>query len=1079
MNKKIFTTILFLNVFFGYIFGQEETLLMRFPNIQNDLVVFTYAGDIYSMQLDGDGVARRLTSDEGYEMFAKISPDGKNIAFTAQYDGNTEVYLMPAEGGDPVRLTYTATLTRDDVSDRMGPNNIVMAWTPDSKNIIYRSRCYAYNDFIGQLFSVSIDGDLPVELPLKEGGFCSFSDDGKMLAFNKVFREFRTWKYYKGGMADDIWLYDYEAGEAVKLFENDAQDIFPMFYQDKIFYLSDRDRTMNLFVFDLTTNEETKITDYTDYDIKFPSIGGNKIIFEKGGYLYYYDIEQEEIIDIMVFINNDFASTRNKLIEAENYIEDVDISPKGERLIYSARGDIFSVPAKSGITKNLTKTSDAHDREVKWSPDGNYIAYLSDADGEFEIYIQKQDGTEEAKQITDAADTYYYSLQWSPDSKKILFYDKKLRLRYVDIDKKIITEVALSDKWEISDFDWSPDSKWITFALPNQASQNKICLYNLLSKQTIDVTNGWYYSDQPQFSHDGKYLYFTSQNYFKPIYSDVEWNYAYKNMGNIFLVTLEKSTPSPIASENDEVGKITPDSTKIDMTKGITIDTDGIQDRIIKLPTESSNYWNLEPSADKIYYTRKSYEANFTSSYYYDFKLDKEVYIGKDISFVLNQSQNKFLVYNSTSYYVADIPTTEFTLTSSVDLTNMDVWVNYAKEWNQIYDETWRQMRDFFYDPNLHGVDWDAVHEKYAVLLPYVKHRNDLTYLLGEMIGEINIGHAYVNGGDRPELTSIDMGLLGAQFKKDSVSGYFKITKILKGENWNASLRSPLTEIGIDISEGDYIIAIDGEPTNEVNNIYQLLLNTADKQIELTVNSSAKEIGSKKYIVKPLSSELDLYYYNWVETNLEKVNEATNGTVGYIHIPDMSSAGLNEFVKYFYPQLQKKGLIIDDRGNGGGNVSPMIIERLKREMVYASVARNVPVGSVNPDEMMVGPKVMLVNEYSASDGDLFPYQFKFYGMGTVIGNRTWGGVVGIRGSLPFIDGGEFRKPEFGKYSIDGTEWIIEGYGVDPDIELENNPADVYKGVDAQLDEAIRVIEEEIKSYNTKVEAIPTYPVKNE
>lgn len=1081
MTKKI---LLNLMLFFLAVnlFGQEnsdiqETKLMRFPNIQGNLVVFSYAGDLYSLEINGDGQAKKLTSDIGYEMFAKISPDGKYIAFTGQYDGNTEVYLIPSSGGEPKRLTYTATLSRDDVSDRMGPNNIVMAWTPDSKNIIYRSRCYTFNDFIGKLFSVSIEGDMPEELPFTEGGFCSFSPDGNMLAFNKIFREFRTWKYYKGGMADDIWVYDYISGEAVKLFENDAQDIFPMWYENKIFFCSDRDRTMNLFSYNTDNFEVEKITEFTDYDIKFPSIGGENIVFEKGGLLYYYNIPTSEITEIPVYINADFASTRDKLVDAENYITSVSVSPFGERLAFSARGDIFSVPANSGITKNLTKTSIAHDRNVAWSPDGEYLAYLSDIDGEFEIYIQKQDGTENAVQLTDNADTYYFNIMWSPDSKKILFYDKMLRLRYIDINSKEITEVAQSDKWEISSYDWSPDSKWIAFALPNKDSQNKICLYSLENKETYDITTGWYFSTSPKFSLDGKYLYFASRRYFHPTYSDVEWNYAYSNMGNIYLVTLQKDLPSPIADKNDIVG-YKPDTTKIDASKGITIDIDGIQERIVEIPTEASNYWNLIGFDDKIFYTRAKESDNLTMSYYYDLKQKKEIYIGKNISFRLTANKNKFLIYSNSSYYLVDIPNSEIALTNAIDISNMDIWVDYEQEWQQIYDETWRQMRDFFYDPNLHGVDWNAVYDKYAVLLPYVKHRNDLTYLMGEMIGEINIGHAYVNGGDYPVADRIKMGLLGAKFEKDEKTGFFKITEILEGCNWDDEIRSPLTEIGVNLDVGDYIISIDGEKTSEVNNIYQLLVNKANKQIELTVNTLASENGSRNVIVKTISSEADLYYYNWVETNLEKVTEATGGDVGYIHIPDMSSEGLNEFVKYFYPQIQKKGLIIDDRGNGGGNVSPMIIERLKREMVYTSVARNVPFGTQDPDEMLVGPKVLLVNEYSASDGDLFPYQFKKLGLGTLIGHRSWGGVVGIRGSLPFIDGGEFRKPEFGKYSVDGSEWIIEGYGVDPDIEIQNNPADEYKGYDEQLEKAIEIIMKDIENYDIKVEDIPPYPVKN-
>jgi len=1077
MTKKILS-ITFFVLLFSNLFSQTETRLMRFPNIQGNQVVFTYAGDIYSLFLDGDGVARRLTSDIGYEMFAKISPDGKYIAFTAQYDGNTEVYLMSSEGGDPKRLTYTATLSRDDVSDRMGPNNIVMGWTPDSKNIIYRSRCYTFNDFIGKLFSVSINGDFPVELPFADGGFCSYSPNGKMIAFNKIFREFRTWKYYKGGMADDIWVYDYESKEAIKLFETDNQEIFPMWCGDQIYFLSDRDRTMNLFVYDTKTSEVKKLTNYTDYDMKFPSIGGDKIIYEQAGYLYYYDIKNEDTVKITVKIQNDFASTRNKTIDASKFISSVDISPKGERILFGARGDIFSVPAKSGITKNLTKSSDTHERASKWSPNGEWIAYLSDKDGEFEIYIQKQDGTEAAIQLTDNADTYYFDIEWSPDSKKILWYDKMLRLQYVDVATKTKVLVAKSDKWEISSYDWSPDSRWISYSLPNQALQNKICLYNLDNKTTTDVTNGWYFSTQPEFSSDGKYLFFASRRSFQPIYNDVEWNYAYKDMGNIYLVTLQKNTPSPVAVKNDLVNKIFQDTTKIDMSKGITIDLDGIEDRVVELPTVASNYYNMNAIKDRIYYSRISSEDNISYSFYYDFKTNKEVPFAKNISFRITNVENKMLIYNYANYYVVDMPVDVLNLNEIVNISEMSVNVDYEQEWKQIYDETWRQMRDFFYDPNMQGVDWKAIHDKYAVLLPYVKHRYDLTYIMGEMIGELNIGHAYVNGGDAPEIEKVYIGLLGAKFKRDSITGYFNITEILKGENWNTNLRSPLTEIGVNVNVGDYIIAINGEPTNKVNNIYELLINTAEKQTELTINSLPQTKGERTTIVTPLKSEADLYYYNWVEHNLEKVTKATDGQVGYIHIPDMSAEGLNEFVEYFYPQLNKKALIIDDRGNGGGNVSPMIIERLRRQMVYATIARNVPIGNVKPEEMLVGPKLMLVNEYSASDGDLFPYQFKFYKMGTIIGHRTWGGVVGIRNSLPFIDGGDLHKPEFAPYSIDGKEWIIEGYGVDPDIEIENNPVDVYNDNDAQLTKAIEVILEQVKTFETELKDPPPYKDKS-
>lgn len=1052
----------------------EEARLLRFPNVRGDKVVFTYAGDLYIVNING-GVARRLTSHPGFEMFAKISPDGKWIAFTGQYDGNTEVYVMPIDGGVPKRLTYTATLTRDDVADRMGPNNIVMGWTPDSKKIIFRSRMHSFNSFRGQLFTVDLEGNLPEEVPIQDGGFCSFSPDGKKLAFNRIFREFRTWKYYRGGMADDIWVYDYTTGKADRLFENPAQDIFPMWYEDKIFFASDRDRTMNLFVFDLKTKETKKVTDFTDFDIKFPSIGGDKIVFEKGGYLYYYDIPTGQIKQIHVYINNDFASTRNRLVDASKYIESVDISPEGKSLVFSGRGDIFIVPVKDGATKNITRTQGVFERDVRWSPKGDYVAYISDRSGEYEIYIQKADGSEPPVQLTKGADTYYFKLRWSPDGKKILFNDKKLRLRYVDINTKKIVEVDKGETWEINDYAWSPDSRWIVYTKYTWEMLPSIWVYDTQTGKRHQITDGWYTSYSPRFSDDGQYIVFVSDRDFSPIYSDVEWNYAYKDMARPYLVLLNKDVKNPFAPASGQSQSQTKDK---EGGVQVNIDFDDISHRIVAVPVRPANYYNIYAVGGKLYYIARKFNDEHSTAYIYDLKKKKETQFATDISFSISANGKKMLVRKGKGKYaVIDLPGGQIKLNEFVDLGGMKLYVDYQKEWRQIFDDAWRQMRDFFYAPNMHGVDWKAVHDKYAALLPYVHHRNDLTYIIGEMIGELNVGHAYVGGGDRPEVQRIYTGLLGARFKKDPRTGYFRVVKILEGPTWSENLRSPLMQPGVNVKEGDYILAIDGVPTNTVNNIYQLLVGKGGKEVELTVGKNADLKSARKVVVKTLKSESDLYYYNWVQNNLRYVSEKTNGQVGYIHIPDMLSHGLNEFVKYFYPQLRKKALIIDDRGNGGGNVSPMIVERLRRQMVMQSMARNIPTLGPVPEQTHVGPKVLLVNMYSASDGDLFPYQFKQYKIGPVIGVRTWGGVIGIRGSLPFIDGGTLNKPEFGHYSADGKKWIIEGHGVDPDIVVDNNPAEAFRGKDAQLDKAIEVALDLIKKYPQKITPAPQFPDK--
>ncbi len=1098
MFKKIFLFLLMLLPVqqFALLAGEKgEARLMRFPDIYGNRVVFVYAGDLYLVSAEG-GMARRITTSKGYECFPHFSPDGKYIAFTGQYDGNTEVFLIPSTGGIPKRLTYTATLGRDDIGDRMGPNNIVMGWTPDGKYVVYRSRRYSFNSFTGQLFMVPVEGGLSKEVPLSKGGFCSFSPDGKKMAFNWVFREFRTWKYYTGGMADDIRIVDFDTKKVEKITDNIYQDIIPMWIGNKIFFLSDRDRTMNLFSYDLNTKEEKKLTNFTDYDIKFPGFGKDYIVYERGGYLYKYNVNTDQIAQIHVQIANDEKWSRKKWEDVSKRIFSMDLSPNGERMLFGARGDIFSVPAKKGITVNYTESCNANDRDAYWSPDGKYIAYISDQSGEFEIYIRNQDGSGEPVQLTSGLKTYIFDLAWSPDSKKILFNDKRQTLNYVDIDTKKIVQVDRSDEAPWFSYDWSPDSKWITYTRAEKG-MTKIRLYNLETKQSVVLTDGWYNSGDPSFSSDGKYIVFSSARDFRPLYSQVEWDYAYEDMERVYLIVLAKDTPSPFAPENDvvkqekEKSEAAPDDKekkkknrgkaekeKNTQTGSVVIDLDGIQDRIIGLPVKPANYFNISCVDDKVYYIRSSSMGGSPSFRVYDLKKQKETELSSNIfSYVISSNHKKMLVRQGSKYQVIPLPSSKIQLDKPADLSNMKVLVDHHQEWQQIFNESWRQMRDFFYAPNMHGVDWQAMHDKYAVLVPYVNHRSDLTYIIGEMVGELSIGHSYVINGERPMPERIRTGLLGARFSRDE-SGYFRVDHILKGANWSKELRSPLTELGVNVKEGDYILAVNGHPVNEVNNLFDLLIGKAGKTVELTVNGKPEMTGSRKVLVVPIADESQLYYYDWVENNIRKVNEATNGEVGYIHIPDMGPEGLNEFVKHYYPQLLKKGLIIDVRGNGGGNVSPMIMERLLRTITYVTMHSGEKKGDVNPVATFVGPKVALLDKYSASDGDLFPYRFKYKKLGKLIGTRSWGGVVGYSGSIPLIDGGSLITPSYAPFAADGSGWIIEGHGVEPDIYIENDPVREYEGIDDQLNKAIEVIKEEVKNFKYEIPPIPPFPDKS-
>jgi tricorn protease len=1045
MNKKLLLSLLLAGATLSV--SADEARLLRFPATNGQDVVFTYAGDLYKAPLTG-GEAQRLTSHVGMEMFARFSPDGQSIAFTAQYDGNTEVYLMPKSGGEPERLTYTSTNSRDDVGDRMGPNNIVMTWTRDGKNILYRNRIG--DGFSGKLWSVSAEGDMPEQLPLPEGGFCSYSPDGKKLAYNRVMREFRTWKYYKGGMADDVWVYDPASKKIENVTNNVSQDIFPMWIGEEIFFISDRDRTMNLFVYNTATKKTEKVTNYTDYDIKFPSTNGEVIVYEQGGYIFKFDPRTRKAEKVSITLNSESIYARKEMKNVAGNLTSASLSPDGKRVAVTARGEVFNVPVEKGVTRNITRTSGANERGAKWSPDGKWIAYISDRTGETEVWLQGEDG--EPQQLTKGSDTYIRQVIWAPDSKTLLYTDRKNRLVEVNIASKSKQTLMQNPNGEPAGVAFSPDSKWITYTKSAENDMSVVYVFNLASKKEYPVTERWYSSSAPVFSTDGKYLIFTSARDFNSTYSQTEWNHVYTRMNGIYMAMLAASTPSPLLPTDGAVEAAKPAEGPVE----VKIDPENLPGRIVKLPLAAGMYRNFYSDGKKVYYSGSGGLKAF------DLKTQKEETVAEGASVTVTPGSKKALYMKGRQMFVADFPTAKANLREAVSTKDMVAEVDYMQEWAQIYDEVWRAFRDGFYLENMHGIDWKAIKKKYEVLLPYAKTRLDLNYIIGEMISEVGCGHAYVNPGEMPQVERIPMGLLGAELKRDK-SGFFRIEKILPGGVYSQTLRSPLAEPGVDVKEGDYIVAIDGIPTSSVKNIYQLLVGKANVLTELSISSSASATGARKVVVSPIDNEYPLYHYNWVQENIRKVSEATNGKVGYIYIPDMSAEGLNEFARYFYPQLDKEALIIDDRANGGGNVSPMIIERLLRQAYRMTMYRGQERNGTIPDATHHGPKVLLVDKYSASDGDLFPWSFKANNLGTVIGTRTWGGIVGISGSLPYIDGTDVRVPFFTNYDAKTGEWIVENHGVDPDILIDNDPIKEYMGEDEQLNKAIEVALEQIKN----------------
>ena len=1074
--KKVFLLSMLAMGFAAGAYAQDEARLLRFPATNGTDVVFSYAGDLYSAPLAG-GEARRLTSHVGYEIFPRYSPDGKYIAFTGEYDGNREVYIIPAEGGEPRRLSWTSTNPRDDVGDRMGPNNVVLTWSPDGK-VVYRNRIG--DGFAGKLWKVSPEGGMPECLPLPEGGFCSFSPDGKRMAYNRVFREFRTWKYYRGGMADDIWIYDPAAKKVENITDNVAQDIIPMWIGDEIFFISDRDKTMNVFAYNTKTGTTEKVTGYTDYDVKFPSTDGRTIVYEHAGYLYRLDPATRKSEQIHITLNAENVYARSELRHVAGDLTAAGLSPDGKRLAVTARGEVFDVPAGEGVTRNITRTPGANERGADWSPDGRYIAYISDRTGETEVYLQPSEGGDPV-QLTDGSDTYIRSLVWSPDSKSLIYTDRKNRVVSVDVATKEKKTLLQNPEGEFFDVSFSPDSRWITYTKPASNDFSVVYVYNLADGKEYPVTEKWYNSSSPVFSTDGRYLIFESDRDFNPVYGRLEWNHVYTRMGGIYLAMLREDIPSPflpedetvsVAGENsvDKAAASGADSGKksgrkheekaSDAESGesgvtVTIDPEGLPGRIVKLPLSAGSYYNFFSDGKCIWYFGGG------STHAYDLQAHEDRTVAQGAVMATVPGSDNVLYMKGRSLYAGKLGSSPASLEKPVDLSDMVAPIDYAMEWAQIFDEAWRAYRDGFYVETMHGVDWKAIKEKYAVLLPYVKTRLDLNYVIGEMIGELACGHAYVNPGEYPKPERVTMGLLGAELSRDK-SGFFRIDRILPGAPYSEKLRSPLAEPGMEVSEGDYIIAVDGVSVLTTDNIYKLLVGKAGVLTELTVNSRPSAEGARKVVVKPVDNEYPLYHYAWVQDNIRRVEEATDGRVGYIYIPDMGPEGLNEFARYFYPQLDKEALIIDDRANGGGNVSPMIIERLLRKPYRMTMYRTSSKTGTIPDATQYGPKVLLVNKYSASDGDLFPWSFKANGIGTVIGTRTWGGIVGISGSLPYMDGTDIRVPFFTNYDAATGEWIVENHGVDPDILIDNDPILEQSGVDQQLEKAIEVVLEQLK-----------------
>jgi tricorn protease len=1106
--------------------GQEmpEGRLMRFPDLYKDKIVFMYGGHLWLASSSG-GVARRITSGAGRELFPKFSPDGKWIAFTGQYDGNFNVYLMPADGGQPKQLTFYQGAAAP-LNDRMGINNQVLTWSPDSKRILFLTRRDASNGWTKRPFSISIDGGLAEPLPVIEGGLTSFSPDGTKIAYNQIFRNFRTWKRYTGGLAQSISVYDLKNNSVEDVPHTEWTDTFPMWSINTIYFTSDRgpEHRLNLYSYDLNSKQIETLTHFTDFDVMWPSLGPGGIVFENGGYLFTFDLQSKQPKKLTIYLPGDEEQSMKHWVSVTKTITDFDISPEGKRAVFGARGDVFTVPAKDGSVRNLTRTPGIREKSLSWSPNGRWIAYVSDRTGEDEIYITPHDGMGKEQQVTSGYKGFKFGPAWSPDSKKIAWADKDLRLWYITIDDKKPVEVVHGKFFDITNYSWSPDSKWLVYDNNDENGNAVVYLYSLADRKTTPITTSMTNSNFAMFDPDGKYLYFLSDRDFNEVLGNIDFEFANPKTTRVYVVTLRKDEPSPFPALSDEAQVKKEDATEGKETKTegkaeskerdkqkdknkeskekekdkekekpaeFRIDLDGIQNRIVALPTEPAVIGTFAAAKGFIYYATRPIQGlsgplpgEAPAVHVYDLKERKDkVLIDGVERFTLSFDGSKLLYEagppDAHSYGIIDAKPDgpKKVGDGALNLMGMRAEVDPPQEWKQIYNEVWRQERDYFYEAAMNGVDWEKVRDKYAQLLPYVADRYSLTYILGEIIGELSNSHTYVNGGDFPDLHPVNVGLLGADFEADQASGFYRFKKIYPGENWNPQARSPLTEPGINVKEGDYLVAVNGRSLRAPQNPDELFVNTANSTVTLTVNSKPSEDGSRNLQVKPIADEFSLRELNMIDTNRKKVDAATNGRVGYIYIPDMGAPGLNEFVKQYFPQIRKEGMIIDVRYNGGGFVDPLIFERLRRVLSGMSSARNFESGTV-PAPVFYGSMACITNHYAASDGDLFSYYFKYYKLGPLIGERTWGGVRGIRGPIPLIDGGYITRPEFARYDLN-SKWIVENKGVQPDVVVENRPDLVVKGQDPQLEKAIELVMKDIQANPKKLPPrppdLPAYP----
>ncbi len=1071
--------------------AQIDARLLQQPDVSASRITFVYGGDIWVVSKEG-GTAQRLSTPAGEESFPRFSPDGSMIAFTGNYDGNSDIYVMPVGGGLPTRLTHHPD------PDRM------LDWFPDGRSILYATTMSSEKQRFAKLYRVPVSGGLPEVLPVPYGEFGAISDDGATLAYQFLSREFRTWKRYRGGTAPDIWLFGLDDRTARNLTADDANDSQPMWHGSTLYFLSDRDDALraNIWAHDLATGSVRQVTFFTDFDIHFPAIGPDDMVFENGGRLYLMDLATETAEPVEVHVVTDRATLLPRVAKVGSRVAGGTISPSGKRALLEARGEIFSLPAEHGVVRNLTRSSGSAERHPSWSPDGRHVAYFSDRSGEYELTIRAADGSGGEETLTDLGPGYRYAPMWSPDSSKIVFIDNLKVLHLFDVATRTLTRID-QGLWMthpgLQGFtvSWSADSRWIAYSRGLGNRQSAVFLFDTASGERHQMTAGFVGASDPVFDPEGKYLYYLSDRSFEPLYSDFDPTWVYANPTQLVAVPLRADVPSPLAPRNDvepENGdEAEPDDDAGAGAKGegddtskakerekepapVTIDLEGFEARAVVLPPEAGRYDDLAAVEGKVLYRRlvRTGAAEGPSPIvFWDLEKREEKTILDDADgYAVSADGSKLLAVSGGSFAIVDVAPGQ-KMEKTLATGSMEMTVVPQEEWRQIFADAWRLQRDYFYDPTMHGVDWEAMRERYSALLDDVVTRWDLNFVIGELIGELNTSHSYRGGGDVEEPARRGVGLLGVDW--ELADGAYRIAKIVRGAPWDTEQRSPLAEPGVDVAEGDWVLAVNGTPLDVAKDPWAAFQGLAETAVLLTVNDRPSFEGAREVLVTTLSSEDRLRNLAWIESNRLKVEQASGGRIGYVYVPSTGIGGQTELYRMFRAQFHKDGLVVDERFNNGGQIPDRFVELLNRPLYNFWAVRSGRDWQT-PAISHTGPKAMLINAWSGSGGDAFPYYFRAAGLGPLIGTRTWGGLIGYSGQPALIDGGRLTVPTFSFYNLEG-EWDVEGYGVDPDIEVVDDPSLMLDGGDPQLERAIEEVMKALESAPPSRPARPEYPVR--